>query len=655
MNTRYRNNMTLFRFAITFLVLVGISDFAFCGTVTGADTGTKGARLRVALAKGEVAKVGDRVEIYLVVPNVGVEASVATGRVASVKGKTIEVDVVKASGTVIAGQKVRFLTKNPKAVKGTPEDGSVPKETNARIGMVTRTVNTGDVARLDLSERRGIVILAVWPDQPAEKAGVQVGDVILKLNGVPIANNLEFNNLRKNWRVGDRIQMDLIRAGEKKSATATLVKRPETSVIIENLKDLAEQDSAWAGLLGMEYYKSQGIVKRDMKQAVKWITKAAEGGNHESQSQMAWLYNRGEGVEVEVDHERGFQFAKSSAEGGYPAGQAELGRCYYFGWGTDKDSKLAVQWWQRAADQNDARAMFNLGRAFEQGYGVDKSLTQAFHWWKKSAESGYPMAQTQVGLCYQRSIGTKQDFALARSWYEKGAANGFPEAMNSLGVIHQYGLGVPRDYPEAIEWYEKAAAKNNTNALVNLSDLYERGHGVKQNSDQAIKYLLQAAEAKNTGAQIALGYRYSRGQGVEVNHLKAREWFQKAVNLGNIGALTNLGVQYLYGNGVEKDYEKAAEHFLKAANAEQSMGQFYMGLMCLHGWHYEQDYPVALNWFRNSAKQGNLNAEAQIGYMYENGWGLPKDRVEAIARYIKAAKGGNVFAQKQLDRLGVKK
>ncbi|MDF1743497.1 MAG: hypothetical protein P1V19_07350 [Gimesia sp.] len=104
MNTRYRNNMTLFRFAITFLVLVGIADFAFCGTVTDADTGTKGARLRVTLAKGEVAKVGDRVEIYLVVPNVGVEASVATGRVASVKGKTLAVYVNKARGRLIAGQ-----------------------------------------------------------------------------------------------------------------------------------------------------------------------------------------------------------------------------------------------------------------------------------------------------------------------------------------------------------------------------------------------------------------------------------------------------------------------------------------------------------------------------------------------------------------------
>ncbi|MCT7954448.1 HhoA/HhoB/HtrA family serine endopeptidase [Laspinema palackyanum] len=68
----------------------------------------------------------------------------------------------------------------------------------------------------------GVVIMAVLPDTPAQKAQLQKGDVIQKINGVAIATASEVQELVEATQVGGLLQVEVNREG----ATATIAVRP---------------------------------------------------------------------------------------------------------------------------------------------------------------------------------------------------------------------------------------------------------------------------------------------------------------------------------------------------------------------------------------------------------------------------------------------
>ncbi|WP_044194708.1 HhoA/HhoB/HtrA family serine endopeptidase [Oscillatoria acuminata] len=68
----------------------------------------------------------------------------------------------------------------------------------------------------------GVVIMAVLPDTPAQKARLQKGDVIQKINGVAIATATQVQELVEATQVGGLLELEVNRQG----ATATIALRP---------------------------------------------------------------------------------------------------------------------------------------------------------------------------------------------------------------------------------------------------------------------------------------------------------------------------------------------------------------------------------------------------------------------------------------------
>ena len=56
-----------------------------------------------------------------------------------------------------------------------------------------------------------------------------------------------------------------------------------------------------------------------------------------------------------------FNVLKKQAEEGDMESQFQLGRCYAFGTGTDKNGKQAALWFRKAAEQGHAKAQYNIG------------------------------------------------------------------------------------------------------------------------------------------------------------------------------------------------------------------------------------------------------------------------------------------------------
>jgi TPR repeat protein len=72
------------------------------------------------------------------------------------------------------------------------------------------------------------------------------------------------------------------------------------------------------------------------------------------------------------------------AQAGDARRQNEMGNMCYFGDGMPQDYKVAVEWWEKAADQGNYAAQVSLSHAYRTGEGVAKDEKLANYWIEKS-------------------------------------------------------------------------------------------------------------------------------------------------------------------------------------------------------------------------------------------------------------------------------
>jgi serine protease Do len=86
---------------------------------------------------------------------------------------------------------------------------------------------TEDVAdSLGLPRNRGELVQTVQPGQAAAAAGLQPGDVVVKVDGKDVSPDQTLSFIVANTAPGKRIPLDIIRNGKRMALTATVGKRP---------------------------------------------------------------------------------------------------------------------------------------------------------------------------------------------------------------------------------------------------------------------------------------------------------------------------------------------------------------------------------------------------------------------------------------------
>lgn len=73
-----------------------------------------------------------------------------------------------------------------------------------------------------IKESHGAVVAAVQPDSPANRAGIEPGDVVLSINGRQIRNSADVRNTIGLLKVNDEVDVEVIHAGERVTRTAKI-------------------------------------------------------------------------------------------------------------------------------------------------------------------------------------------------------------------------------------------------------------------------------------------------------------------------------------------------------------------------------------------------------------------------------------------------
>ena len=85
------------------------------------------------------------------------------------------------------------------------------------IGMLVQDLTPELAKAFDIQETRGAVISKVVKDSPAERAGLRVGDVVVRVNGKPVVTSGELRTSIGMLRVGEAVTMDVIRDGKNRT------------------------------------------------------------------------------------------------------------------------------------------------------------------------------------------------------------------------------------------------------------------------------------------------------------------------------------------------------------------------------------------------------------------------------------------------------
>ena len=234
----------------------------FAAEVVGTDAKTDLALLKIAsesklpaleLGDSEALKIGDWV--VAIGSPFGLEQTVTAG-IVSAKGRVIGAgpydDFIQTDASInpgnsggpllnLKGQVVGINT----AIVATGQGIGFAIPANMAKNIILQLKQSGAVTRgwmgvgiqpvseelaeyYKLENKQGALVTEVFPGDPADKAGIKPRDIILSVDGRKVTDSRDLSALIAEIPVGEKIAVELMRDGKRKTVTVTIAKRQET-------------------------------------------------------------------------------------------------------------------------------------------------------------------------------------------------------------------------------------------------------------------------------------------------------------------------------------------------------------------------------------------------------------------------------------------
>lgn len=115
------------------------------------------------------------------------------------------------------------------------------------LGVTIQPVDKMTAEALGLEEAEGALVNSVSPGSPAEKAGVEDGDIIVAFNGDKVKSSTELVKVVSSLGVNEKATLEVLRGGERKTLSVVTGERPrpDSNPDTEKAPDISQE-------LGME-------------------------------------------------------------------------------------------------------------------------------------------------------------------------------------------------------------------------------------------------------------------------------------------------------------------------------------------------------------------------------------------------------------------
>lgn len=185
-----------------------------------------------------------------------------------------------------------------------------------------------------------------------------------------------------------------------------------------------------------------------------------EGLTAEQLNDCGWHFYQKKYYEEAVPY---FQLA---ALAGQEQALVNLGVCYHWAQGIEKDDEASVLCFELAADKNNPQALYNLGMAYEEGwYNGESNTKQAQNYYIRAAGLKDSESICQLGWYAENGIyPVTQNFEEAYRHYENADKLGSARAAFNLGRCYEFAKGCNEDLSNALECYQRAQERGYAKA-----------------------------------------------------------------------------------------------------------------------------------------------------------------------------------------------
>jgi serine protease Do len=99
--------------------------------------------------------------------------------------------------------------------------------------------------------QKGALVQQIVPRSPAAKGGVEVGDVVVALNGKPVTSSGELTRTIALVAPGQKVSLTLLRKGQKKDVSFAVGTRPDEERVARGEQEEAPEDGGKSSKLGV--------------------------------------------------------------------------------------------------------------------------------------------------------------------------------------------------------------------------------------------------------------------------------------------------------------------------------------------------------------------------------------------------------------------
>ena len=147
------------------------------------------------------------------------------GALVNSNGEVIGINTIKASGTGIEGLGFAIPINSTKSIYN--DLIQYNKVIRPYIGIVGSDI-TEEIIKANPTSKLvvGAYVRSVQDYSPAQKAGLKIGDIIVKADGKEVSSMDELNKIKNTHKVGDSMTLTINRDGKEQDITLNLVEQP---------------------------------------------------------------------------------------------------------------------------------------------------------------------------------------------------------------------------------------------------------------------------------------------------------------------------------------------------------------------------------------------------------------------------------------------